>query len=198
MKSIIRHQRKSVRGKKYDCSRPGKYFITICTHNYECILGEILNEEMRLNDAGNIAEKCWKEIPNHFQNVKLDEFVVMPNHVHGIAVLNESVGIEYIQPNTKNINAGIQNLEPLQNTYQHIIPKSLGSIIRSYKAAVAHECKKNDHPDFRWQRSFYEHIIRNDRELHNIRNYITNNVLQWTFDKDNPENIPKVYLASYL
>jgi REP element-mobilizing transposase RayT len=100
----------------------------------------------------------------------------LPNHLHGILTINEPVGV--------------QNFEPLQNTYQHTVSKSLGSIIHSYKAAVTHECRKYKYYDFRWQGNYYEHIIRNDNELNNIRDYIRNNVAQWAFDKDNPNNIP--------
>jgi REP element-mobilizing transposase RayT len=132
--------------------------------------------QVRLNEIGKIVEICWKEIPSHFMNVELNEFVVMPNHLHGIIKINEPVGV--------------QNIEPLQNTYQHVIPKSLGSIIRSYKAAVTHECRKYRYHNFHWQRNYYEHIIRNDNELNNIRDYIHNNVLQWALEKNNPNNIP--------
>ena len=169
METINRHHRKSVRLKEYDYSQSGEYFVTICTHNHECTLGEIINGEMRLNEIGKIVGKCWKEIPSHFTNVGLDEFVVMPNHLHGILTINEP-WVENVQPNT---NVGVQNFEPLpQNTYQHIIPKSLGSIIRSYKAAVTHECRECGYHDFRWQRNYYDRIIRNDKELDNIREYI--------------------------
>ena len=91
----------------------------------------------------------------------------------------------------KEIYVGVQNFEPLpQNAYQHIIPKSLGSIIRSYKAAVTRECRKYGHYDFGWQRNFYDRIIRSDKELNNIRDYIHNNVLQWAIMRDDPDNIP--------
>ena len=117
-----------------------------------------------------IVEQCWKEIPNHFPNVDLDAFVVMPNHVHGIIILNESVGVEYIQP--------------LQKTFQHIVPNSIPSIVRSYKAAVTLGCRKM-RSQFHWQRNYYEHIIRDDKDMNNIREYIANNPLQWAADKEN-------------
>jgi putative transposase len=188
MKTIIQHHRKSIRLKEYDYSQPGEYFITICTYDHKCILGEIINDEMRLNEVGKIVEKCWKEIPSHFMNVELDEFVVLPNHLHGIITINEPV--KYIHPNTKNINVGVQNFEPLQNIYQHIIPKSLGSIIRSYKAAVTHECLQCGYLDFRWQRNYFDRIIRNDKELDKIRDYIHNNGLQWVKKRNDSENFP--------
>jgi hypothetical protein len=116
MKTINRPHRRSVRLKEYDYSQPGEYFVTICTHNHESTLGEIINGEMRLNEIGKIAEKCWKEISRHFMNVQLDEFVVMPNHLHGILTINEP-WFEYVQPNTKNTNVGVQNFDPYHKTH---------------------------------------------------------------------------------
>ena len=84
-----RHCRKSIRLKDYDYSQPGEYFVTICTHSHECILGKIIQGEMQLNIVGKIAEKCWREIPKHFQNVELDEYVIMPNHIRGIIILHD-------------------------------------------------------------------------------------------------------------
>ena len=78
------HHRKSIRLKGYDYTQAGLYFITICCQNRECLFGNIINGEMILNDAGNIANECWLAIPNHFPNVVLHEFVIMPNHIHGI------------------------------------------------------------------------------------------------------------------
>jgi putative transposase len=166
--SPLHRQRKSIRLKDFDYSSPGEYFVTICTHNHNCIFGEIINEEMQFNKIGKIVAGCWKEIPEHFSNVELDEYVVMPNHVHGIIILNETVGVEYIQP--------------LQKTYQHVIPKSLGSIVRSFKAAVTRQCRKTGNQDFHWQRGYYEHIIRNDKDLNNTRDYILNNPIKWWSD----------------
>ena len=171
MQQINLHHRKLIRLKEYNYALPGEYFVTICTHNHECTLGEILDGEMRLNEIGKIVEKCWKKIPSHFINMELGEFVVMPNHLHGIIIINEQV--EHIKT---NIHVGVQNFEPLQ----------LGSIIRSYKAAVTRECRHCRYQDFRWQRNYYEHIIRSDKELNNIREYIVNNPMQWNVDEENP------------
>jgi putative transposase len=146
--------------------------VTICTYEKECMFGVIENEEMKLNLEGKIADKCWSKIPELYDNVELDEFIIMPNHVHGIIMI-KPVGVEYIQP--------------LRNKYQHVIPNSLGSIIRSYKAAVARECRKKCSSYFGWQRDFYEHIIHTDKELTNIRKYITENVLKWSLDDENLE-----------
>mgnify|MGYP002814623350 FL=1 len=101
----LRHHRRSIRLRGHDYSDPGEYYVTICTHNRECVLGEIKDGEMRLSNAGEIAETCWLEIPRHFPNVVLDEFVIMPDHMHGILILKEyvPVGAQYVEPRRENI-----------------------------------------------------------------------------------------------
>ena len=143
-----KHHRRSIRLQGYDYSQPGIYFITICTKNHECLFGEILNGEMRLNEFGKIAHQCWLEIPQHFPHVQLDEFVVMPDHIHGIIVLNNIVVVV----------VGVQNIEPLQNqnAYQHIIPRSIGSIIRGFKIGVTKKFRQNTDIYVVWQRNYYE------------------------------------------
>ena len=102
--SLLYRQRKSIRLKEYDYSQPGDYFVTICTNEHDYKFGEIVNEEMRLDEMGKIVKGCWEEIPIHFSNVELDEYVVMPNHVHGIIILNERVGLNIFNPTTKDIS----------------------------------------------------------------------------------------------
>ncbi len=126
-----------------------------------------------LSQIGERTKEFWQEIPTHFENVRLGVFVVMPNNIHGIIMIN---------------NIGVQNFEPPQNRFQHIIPKSLGSIIRTYKSALTSWCKNNGFASFRWQRNYYEHIIRNEEELNRIREYIQNNPLKWELDRENPES----------
>ena len=174
MQPINLHHRKSIRLKEYDYSSPGEYFITICTKNRECDFGEIVSDNINLSPIGRIAEQCWTEIPIHFTNVELDAFIVMPNHLHGIIVINPSVGIH--------------NYESLQkHAFQHTVRKSLGSIVRAYKGAVKMICQDKGYSEFVWQRNYYEHIIRNDKDLNNIRDYIVNNPMQWYKDEENPE-----------
>jgi putative transposase len=166
-----RHHRRSIRLKEYDYSQPGEYFVTVCTYNHDCTLGEIVEGEMRLNEIGKIVEECWRQISYHFINVELDQFVVMPNHLHGIIILNEQCRGEVTSPLQKPTLGKVLAYFKYQST------KSINVI--------------NATPGNRfWQRNYYEHIIRNDNELNNIRDYIQNNVLQWAFDKDNPNNIP--------
>jgi putative transposase len=95
----VKHHRRSIRLKDYDYSQDGAYFVTICVHNRESLFGKIANEKMILNDVGKIAEQCWCEIPQHYPNVILDKYIVMPNHVHGILIIdNPSVGANNLRP----------------------------------------------------------------------------------------------------
>lgn len=177
------HHRRSIRLKGYDYSQEGAYFITICTYNRECLLADVHNGIVRLSRIGEIARQFWLEIPDHFDNIELDEFIIMPNHLHGILNI-VSVGNETV---------GVQHVESLRfHQYQKIIPKSIGSIIRSYKASVTRWCRQNGHEYFRWQRNYFEHVIRNEKSLHQIRQYIINNPLQWQFDNENPINWKKI------
>ena len=169
-----KHERRSIRLRDYDYSQAGAYFITICTHKKEYAFGDIRDGKIELAAIGKIASKYWIEIPEHFDAVELDEFVVMPNHIHGIVIIN---------------HVGVQNFEPLRHKYQHVIPKSIGSIIRAYKSMVSHWCRNNGHNYFRWQRNYYEHVIRNEDDLDEIREYIVNNPLKWHLDSENPNNV---------
>lgn len=164
--------RRSIRLNEYDYSSPGAYFVTICTYNRKCVFGEVRDERVILSAVGNKAKAFFGRIPEHFENITLDEFVVMPNHLHGIIV----------------IQVGVQNFEPLQrhNVFQHIVPKSLGSVIRTYKSVVTRWCRINGHRYFKWQRNYFEHIIRDENDLNKIRDYIRNNPLEWYLDVENP------------
>ena len=178
-----KYQRRSIRLHGYNYSQPGSYFVTICTQDKVPLLGEIVEGEMVLNNVGKVVESCWLAIPNHFANIELDKFVVMPNHVHGIIVI-------YPADNDINDTVGVQNFEPLQNKYQHIIPKSIGSMIRAFKIGVTKWVHKNTNLHSIWQRNFYEHIIRNEPELNKIRCYIINNPAKWEFDQENRNGLP--------
>ena len=161
------YHRRSIRLKGYDYSQAGLYFITICTKNQLCLFGEIENGEMILNDAGHSAERCWMTIPNHYPEIQLHEYIIMPNHVHGIV--------------------GVQNFEPLQsqrkNQYQKIIPRSIGAIVRGFKIGVTKWFRENTDIHTVWQRNYYEHIIRDEKSCYQISQYIKTNPLKWQGDK---------------
>ena len=162
--------------KDFDYSSQGWYFLTICTYKKELFLGIVDNSSITLSEAGKLVKNYWEEIPKHFPAVSLDEFVIMPNHLHGIL---------RIENNSKDV--GVQYIEPLKkqqsHKYQQTIPQSIGSIIRVFKAAVTRQCRKND-LDFAWQRSYYEQIIRSEKQLNAIRGYIISNPQNWERDTE--------------
>jgi len=180
-----KHHRRSTRLRGYDYSKPGAYYVTICTLDKKCYFGKIQSGNIKLTPVGSIVKQYWFEIQNHFDKVKckLDKFVVMPNHVHGILILanTKNVGFQYIEPLRRDV-ASRQT-----NKYQRVIPRSIGSIIRCYKAAVTRWCNRMGYKYFHWQRGFYDHVIRDDRDLNRIRDYIINNPLKWHLDKCNPD-----------
>ena len=172
------HHRRSIRLKGYDYSQAGLYFITIVCQNRKCLFGEIQNGEMVLNDAGCIANECWLEITNHFPNVVLHEFVVMPNHIHGIVELKTdfaaTVGV-------KNFSLHMPNRANDDNLWSPL--KTVGSIVRGYKIGITKWMRQNTDVYDVWQRNYYEHIIRNHFEYQCISKYIMNNPQQWDNDK---------------
>jgi putative transposase len=177
------HHRRSIRLNEYDYSQPGMYFITVCTLGRKNLLGEVVSKEVELSEIGKIVEKCWLDIPEHFPNVQLDRHVVMPNHLHGIVFLREYpedlVGVRYIEP--QRATKG--------NEFQHMTPKSIGSIVQAFKAAVTRICRRRDIAQVSWQRNYYEHIIRDGEELDRIREYISENPLNLTIDEEFPGNM---------
>jgi len=170
--------------------------VTICTHNRACLFGEIVNGEMRLNEAGNIAQQCWDDIPVHFPDVDLDEFVVMPNHIHGIVVITGVVGANNYSPippppppSPPSQCVGANNYSPLPPIPPLPPPrpcgtsKTIGSIVRGYKIGVTKWMRNNTPIYDVWQRNYWEHIVRNEPELNRIREYIRNNPSRWELDK---------------
>ncbi|OGU58116.1 MAG: hypothetical protein A2X64_05615 [Ignavibacteria bacterium GWF2_33_9] len=171
MDKYIRHNRKSIRLKEYDYSRGGYYFVTICTSKLMNLFGEIVEGEIKLNEAGTIVEKCIKDMQVHFPSVSIDYYCIMPNHLHLIIILNEALSV------------GVQNFEPLQNQFQTIIPYSLGSVVKGLKIGVTKWFRQKSPNQKVWQRNYYEHVIRNDKDLYEIRKYIQNNPLEWEDDE---------------
>ena len=143
---------------------------------------------MILNQDGQIANQKWQEIPVHYPQVSLDEFIIMPNHIHGILIINEKP-VETQNLVSQQHNVETQNIVSLQgknkNQFQHIIPGSVGSIIRGFKIGVTKWFRQNSDIINVRQSNFYEHIIRNDNELNRIREYIINNPLNWKNDDYN-------------
>jgi len=182
-----RHHRRSIRLRGYDYLQSGAYFVTVCTKDRECLFGEVMDGEMRWNEAGRIVQTTWAELPSHYPGVQIDEFVVMPNHVHGIVVLSEhhgnerDVGAQFIAPpiGIAATSKGAINRAP-----------TLGSVVRAFKARITTAINGiRQTPGVPvWQRNYYEHIIRADDDLNRIRQYIIDNPAQWAFDRENPSN----------
>ena len=157
----------SARLQMYDYTQAGCYFVTLRAHRHQCVFGEVQGEEIHLNEIGRIAQRCWEEIPQHFPCVDLDAFVVMPNHIHGIIVI-------------KDLGRDVQLNVSTEKTHASISPckVSLSVIIRTFKAGVTTLCRTNGYHNFRWQSRFYDHIIRDEKDLDNVRNYIIDNPLK--------------------
>ena len=178
-----KHHRRSIRLPGYDYSQAGAYYITIVTHQRDCLFGKIENEKMILSDLGKIADECWRAIPDHFPLVELGAYVVMPNHVHGIIVITDNGrGAALLRPYTG----------PDENQNSHKInvkPGSLGAIVRSYKSAVSYRIHKEHNATGIWQRNYYEHIIRDEKDLQNKTDYIDANPMLWDEDENNPQYV---------
>lgn len=178
----------SARLKGWNYAGNGYYFVTICTRNKECLMGDVLNGEIRLSPIGEIVSQEWQKTEQIRSNVSLDAWIVMPNHLHGIIVINdvESHGnASMTQPDA--FNASLQ-----KNDMNKFGPRpqknNLGSIIRGFKSAVTNRINASEY-DFAWQARFYDHIIRDERSLEGIRKYIADNPLKWELEKDNPLNL---------
>ena len=187
------HHRRSIRLKGYDYTQPGAYFVTFCTYQRLHLFGEVVDGNMVLNDRGKIARDEWFKTAELRPYVKLyeDEFVIMPNHGHGIIWIEENVGA--LRGNAQ-LQVEQERAERCSAPTKSVAPRSLGAIVRAYKSAVTYAVNKleNQRGAVLWQRNYYEHIIRNNRELNNIARYIVNNPRNWQLDRDNAQNIRKL------
>lgn len=177
-----KHHRRSIRLSGYDYSQNGAYFVTVCTQDRACLFGSIENGQMHPNDAGNIACQCWQDIPSHFPHVVCDRFVIMPNHIHGILFIVVSV-----ETNVGMNDVGAKTFSPLQCERPRGTSKTIGSIVRGFKIGVTKWMRQNTPVQNVWQRGYYEHIIRNDKELLSIQQYILENPARWETDRENPD-----------
>jgi len=187
MSSRYGHGRHSIRLKDFDYSQMGSYFVTICTHRRQFSLGRVRRGRMHLSATGRIAEQVWRELPDRYPGVQTDAFVVMPNHVHGIIVLpGEPVGAGPCACPTISEEGG----QP-----QGVAPTmSLSDVVHRFKSLTAtwrrQRRGRTDQELSRgrlWQRNYYEHVIRNERCMNRIRQYILTNPSRWTKDRENPE-----------
>lgn len=170
----------SARLKTWDYSTPWWYYVTINTKNHVCYFGEVVDGKMMLNKLGQIIEMEWLKTTQLRKNVELDYYVIMPNHIHGIVILNEI----YCRDVERNVSTE-------NNKYAEISPKpnSLSAVIRSFKSAVTKRIHEMEENGFSWQTRFYDRIIRNEKELYQIRKYIDQNPMKWDVEKNEPENL---------
>jgi len=175
---MIRH-RKPNRLKNFDYSTSGYYYVTICTKDRQEYFGEILDNEMVLNDYGKIVQKCWKGISKYYQNVLLDEFIVMPNHIHGIIFIKK---ISLIDVGTiHELSLRNKSIFNWKQRRKMLLPKIIG-FFKMNSSKLIHDLGINS---FQWQRSFYDHIIRDEQSLKEIRKYIRENSINWNNDRNN-------------
>jgi putative transposase len=180
------HRRRSIRLQHYDYSQNGAYFITICVQNRECRFGRVENGKMILNGSGQMIEKWWQKLPSKFSNIQLNAFIVMPNHFHGIIVIDnennmgtENVGAHpCVRPDS---NGQTHGSAPTRNT--------VDSMVQWFKTMTTNEyirgVKTKRFPPFKkriWQRNYHEHIIRNDTSWQMIDDYIIQNPETWKND----------------
>jgi len=186
------HNRHTTRLPGYDYTQPGGYYVTIVTRGREPVLGAVVAGSVALSIPGVIVQKAWCDLPQHFANVRLDEFVIMPNHVHGIIMI---VAGDRVTPGeTDGFCRGRSVLGeapvipttdlPLRADRGHGLPE----IVRAFKSFSARRINtiQNTPGQPCWQRNYYEHIIRSETELQKIRQYIRNNPRQWELDAENP------------
>ncbi len=178
--AINRPNRKTIRMQNWDYGWAASYFITICTKNRTDYFGVIKNGQCELSPIGVIADIFWHEIKNHAKNIELGEFVVMPNHIHGILTLTRDNG------NHASNTTQTPGLDPVksigQKRFQNQGKNTVSSIIGGYKSAVTKHARRLGF-EFGWQPRFWDHVIRDENSHHRIAQYIINNPQKWEMDK---------------
>ena len=181
-----KHHRRSTRLSGYDYRQPGAYFVTICTRDRVCVLGRIDAGEVWLSEQGVIATALWRDIAERFPHVCVDTFVVMPNHVHTIIIIEEMCRGGVTPP----LHGG-QTPPLIDVDAEGERMPSLGQIVAYYKYQTTKQINRalgTPGAPF-WQRNYFDHVIRSERELKAIRRYIAENSLKWDLDRDHPANI---------
>ncbi len=196
-----KHHRRSIRLRGYNYTQPGAYFVTLVTQDRMPLFGKIIDGRMQLSRFGNIVDMIWRRLPHHFRHIRLDEYVVMPNHFHGIIWIvrdktgNKTVGARHSQDETCiGIPHNYCHLQNPQNFPGNASPQrptgapsgSLGALIGNFKSISTRRINGiRRTPGARvWQRNYYERIIRDQQELNAIRQYIIDNPRQWLQDRE--------------
>jgi REP element-mobilizing transposase RayT len=191
MKNAPQHRR-SIRLKGFDYAEASAYFVTIVTQNRSSVFGEIIEGQMQLNPAGEAMARWWLELPRKFSTIETDEFIVMPNHCHGIIVITGSpVGAD-LRVGPPNIRKGAHAGAPLQKIMQWFKTMTTNEYMRGVTTLGW-----SSFPGRLWQRSFYDHVIRDEDSLNRIRQYILDNPPRWEFDRENPALVTVERDAAY-
>jgi REP element-mobilizing transposase RayT len=182
-----RSNRRSIRLKGYDYSQKGAYFVTVCTKDRLCLFGNIHQGIMVYDQPGEMVKEAWIEIQDRFPFVHLDEFALMPNHLHGILILTGR-GESRFRPENDEPKSGDHKDRPYGTQ-----AGTIGRIIQAFKSTTTHKYISgvnrgwNDFPGKLWQRNYFEHVIRDEVELNSLRKYIAENPLKWATDNENPD-----------
>jgi putative transposase len=153
----------SLRLNGFDYKQPSMYYVTICTHNREYIFGEIENSTMALSDLGKVVHSCWVDLPNHYPEIEIKEFVIMPNHIHGIILIKDH--------NSEINPSNLYGLTEIIRGFKTFSAKEINAIRKTKGFSV-------------WQRGFHDRIIRGKDELDRIKKYVLDNPKNWPSDKE--------------
>ena len=171
---------KSIRLRDHDYSAPALYFVTICAHERRSLFGRVAKGRVEPTALGVIAREMWVRIPTHFANANLHEFVIMPNHMHGIIEIACRVGAQHAAP--------LQSGTSAQGTRRVVEKGSLSPIVRSFKAAVTLKARRElGWTEEIWQRNYFESVLRDGQEVVGASRYIGENPMKWEWDQENPE-----------
>ncbi len=179
-----KHHRRSIRLPGYDYSQAGVYFVTVCAYGGRYLFGDTVNHEMRLNWTGRIVQSEWLNTPRVRPNVELDQFVVMPNHLHALIWIHP-----LSRPHQTDNRRGVLQYAPTgQRRILRSPAQTVGAMVRGFRAAVTKHINavRGMHGMPVWQRNYYEHIVRDEEELKRIRQYIVTNPAGWAEDEENP------------
>jgi REP element-mobilizing transposase RayT len=178
-----RYHRRSIRLPTYDYAQAGAYFVTMVTHQRQCLFGEIVGGQMRLAAYGQVVSEQWLRSALVRGEIELDAFIVMPNHIHGIVIMR-------VQP----MAVGAHGRAPLPSSLPYRPPRSLGSLVAGFKSAATKRINeiRGTLGVSVWQRNYYERVIRNGEELNRVRQYIIDNPAHWEQDRENPNNVGAV------
>ena len=185
-----KHHRRSIRLPGYDYTSPGAYFVTVCTHKGELLFGEVVEEHVALNEYGQIAHEEWLASEQIRHEIEMDAFAIMPNHLHGIVWIRETDDEPEVGAQGVGAHEKAHSRAPLRRA-----PRSLGSFIAGYKSAVTARINRmRGIPGTPvWQRNYWEHIIRDDVSLNEIRAYIQDNPARWAEDQLHPDAPPNLF-----